>query len=188
MVAAIVVTSSCSTDGDSPSPERADEFSREVATAIDEAQNAGASQEQIDVLVRAQESGEVSFEDAQQAAMRTVECVEDAGGTGEYFVEHVALDFSIPSFTIGGDTRDFEDIDAVLDGCDQLESFWALMLYQTQPAYAEAQAVFLDTRREARVACVRALGIDIPEDTDWDDVTALIHDSTDAGVKTCAAN
>lgn len=142
----------------------------------------------MNVLVQSQQTREVSFEDAKQAALRTIACMEDMGGTGSYVVDHVALDFYVPAYTIGGDPDDFVDIDATIDECDQRESHWVLMLHQIQPKYEDARALELDERRQARIACVEELGVDMAEDASWEDVTSAIYESSDPRVTKCAAN
>lgn len=104
--------------------QSSDGMNERLATAIEDAESAGASEKQLDVLRHAQEVGFVSFDDARNASLAAVECMVDAGVEAQYSERDDGAGVKIPTFvaSLAGGNQDA--ISDIVDACSHQEEAW----------------------------------------------------------------
>jgi len=165
VLAAIVATiplSGCGSSDPAASPEEV-AFQASVQDAIDNARAGGAGEEQLLMLERAKESGTVPIDDARTAARGAVACMEDAGLVAEYFEETTEAGILLPTYSV-----QVPDIDTVIDEliseCENRESFWVNMLYQTQPISTSVTDAYNAERMPYLIACLKENGVAVDDE------------------------
>lgn len=164
----VIFASGCTTAAAEPWEGHVSPWEEEVSVAIEEATEGGASDAQIAILEKTRETGEVTFEDAKAAMVRTVECFADVGIDATYKEEQDSRSVTLPSFTAV--VTDEPDYDEPLDPCDTQESFWVNMLYLTQPSALEAMTQQYAPLVPAIKECLAREGVEFDETTEnfWD--------------------
>ncbi len=156
-----VLTSACTQDpGALPVDDPAD-----FAALIGEAQSAGASDAQLEVLERAQREGSLPFEDLETLVEEALGCFDAAG------IEYVVLP---PRYTYTGvlvpdfATYDNESMadggEAVVFQCSLDSYVFAFAAYESQPAVQEAAHDQFLQKRDALIDCLRTHGYSVDDD------------------------
>jgi hypothetical protein len=132
-------------------------FADDLAVAIEDAEANGAGETQLSVLRHAQEVGGVTLEDARAAARAAVECMQDAGVDATYQEETEESGLVVPGYVAGWTNGQAVPL-AVIDACDQRDSFWVSMIYQTQPSSLESNDAYLERQLPVLIACLNDHG------------------------------
>ncbi|WP_152648001.1 hypothetical protein [Demequina sediminicola] len=166
-------------------PTSAAAFGNEVTQAQMDALEQGASDYQLALIDEIAAQGSVSYELAKDAAMRTVDCINDAGGDASYTESSEPGAGPLPGFLANGDPENEAAALALIDTCDYQEAHWVNYLYQVQPDFLAWQAVIDERRLDARIECLEDKGIDLPADADWNLVTGEIHELPEPDLYDC---
>lgn len=150
----------------SEDPTAADsEFVKRLGRDLVAAQEAGASEEQLAVLERARESGEVSFEEYSAAVGRALRCLREAGvAVQDHGVDsHQGLEkrsYSVP--IEAADRR--TPLGYSVHRCVAEHSFWVERAYQLQPSSVEEKEAHFAEYRDAILDCLANNDIDVPDE------------------------
>jgi len=162
LAAVIATLSSCASS--QPVPSASGGLS--IAKYIEMAEQAGADDRQIEVLERANERGEVTFEDLNELAQLTIQCEKDAGFT---VIEKTPVEYVpdsglfTPSFlSIQPDGMSDKVAGEVMDSCSDRYDTWAGAAFADQPIVVEAYNSQWDTP-EVR-ACLKERGYQVDDD------------------------
>lgn len=179
MIAAMAMfTASCSdsrdaTDvplGDSSAPAGASSFDEVMSHALDDSVDGGASDAQVSLLQDARDNGELTLEQAREAARATVSCLEGLGFTAEVTEETVPAGLVVPGYRVQTDHGPSDDgaddpAFAASEQCERRESFWVNQVYQTQPTSIQASVDYInDTLAPELRACLESEGFDVDDD------------------------
>ena len=129
---------------------------------VEEAQAAGASEEQLAVLTE----GDVSFADYERALHTTFECMRSHGLE---VLEEPPSDrggVMLISYSWGPGSVAEAQAKELGDGCLNEHSLFVEQVYQTQPSTIEAVEAAYESKRSKIVACIRDNGGTIDEDAD----------------------
>jgi hypothetical protein len=174
VVVALTVLAGCSSDGgDATDLER--EFDVRVSEAIEEATDAGASAQQLEILERAAAQGGVTFEDAKVAAQYTMDCMSARGVSSTYEETALSNGLTIPGYTVQAEKADGSSAFEDLEQCENSESLWVNMLYQMQPSSIEANLAFIEEQAPVVRKCLEDAGYDT--DPDATGMELVIHSS-----------
>ncbi len=132
-------------------------FMQAAKQELADAESGTMSDAQAAILRRIIANGEVSFDDAAEAAHNAVACMEAAGLTAGYTVDDLGAGIEFPTYQAGGSEE-------VADACDQQESSAVSYLYQTQPSTTEAFDRDFELKRPALVACLKDHGVAVDSD------------------------
>lgn len=178
----------CSAD-EADEPDFEQEFYVELEQTIEAAREGGASQEQLESLEQARETGEITLESVRTAAHKTAACLTNLGWNAE-FEETVDADGLVnPSVTVTVPTAEADrDPTGALDECEFAHMFWLKKEYQTQPSSIELSRAFIREREPELRACLEENGHPVEVDASLDEVlkkeSELVEET--AGVKSCA--
>lgn len=163
-------TSTADSTGGGTSSAEVSTFDETMGHALEDAGSGGASDAQLDILTRAQESGEVTVEQARTAARATAECLEGLGFNAETTEETTPSGLVVPGYRVqtdqgpGGASEDDPAFGAS-EQCERQESYWVNQVYQTQPASVEANVDYInDTLAPELRTCLEGEGYDVAED------------------------
>lgn len=154
-----------------------EDFTDIVAAAIAEAKEGGASDAQLALLEGAQARGELSLQDAREAARSAVECVDSAGFDGIYAEETKPSGLVVPWFTSPVDTSEQM---AVYDACSQQEYWWVFTVYAMQPTSQALQDAYLEKQVPLVKACLQENGFDVAPDATTIDILRQARDVNSA--------
>lgn len=127
-------------------------FAEQASAAVTQAEVGGGSEAQLAILREAQRTGELTFDQARQAALATIDCIEAGGGTASYFEQRDPSGIVVPMGSLEAkDDESLTRMEPLLDECATLESFWVNKLYQLQPDSQEAR----DAYREKQAPVIR---------------------------------
>ncbi|WP_062070862.1 hypothetical protein [Demequina sediminicola] len=157
-------------------PAAAPAFDEEVARARVDAVAGGASEQQLSLIDEISQQGSVSYEQAKGAAVRTVECIEDSGGSAEVMDLTQGEEFSVPSYSAAGGTGAEGTDLAAIDTCDRQESYWVNYLYQVQPDAVVSMAQEEALKLAARIDCLEEAGGTAPADPVWETVREAVDE------------
>ena len=133
-----------------------------VAGIREAAQDAGASQEQVEILA----DGEVTFEEYQGAVGRTMSCLRDAGI--EVIGDTVSSSRGFPevNYSFGGESpgRTSEQTLAIADECMVLHSRFVEAAYQMSPVAIEAMEAKFAPYRDTVISCIRENGGEVEDE------------------------
>jgi hypothetical protein len=173
-VACLVALAGCSSgSGASPGSDGLAVFKASASQALTEANAAGASDAQVQIIQRAIDTGEVTFEDASRAVDSFAACVNGAGGTVTTQVDVTDTGFQVPSYSAvvgSGGLVDDPGAENIVTACDAREDYWVNYLYQMQPAALRASEVDFDAHRGALIACLREHGVAVADDVTNDEL------------------
>lgn len=129
-------------------------FAELIDTAIEDARDGGASTEQVAMLEKAKEAGEVTLEQARDVMRVTIECFVDSGFEAEYIEDTEPTGFVVPGYRVwrAGELSSNDDI--VIDRCDFESNFWVTKVYQTQPSSSQLWIDFVNARAEELRVCL----------------------------------
>ncbi len=145
-------------------------FADQIAEAIDEARDGGASADQIAILEWAQKEGEVMVEMMRDAVANVSVCFEDAGGTVQAQDTFKVPGVVWPNYVVGFDESIGESqIDLLVKACDTREYRWVSSVFQTQPVSREALGQYVLSQEPVLRACLEDHGIlTDPDANGWD--------------------
>jgi hypothetical protein len=140
----------------------------QLDTAIENAIEDGASQEQLNLLESTRDDGYLSPSTMHEALMNYASCV------GEHGLEFQEVGTSGPP--------EFPWFDAItgvanadeqewMDRCDSMELSEVNGLYQTQPGYVQARKDIISTHREEILACLDSAGRPLSADATVEEIT-----------------
>ncbi len=131
------------------------DFADMIGSTIQEAEAGGASDDQLAILREAQAAGVVSFEEAREAALAVIDCVENAGSEAVYGERTTDEGLVLPQYSWLSGTPQQE---AIGDACDTQEAFWVNGAYQMQPTSLALRDAYLDRRMPVVRACLEDAG------------------------------
>ncbi len=145
-------------------------FAVQIAEAIDEARDGGASADQIAILEWAQKEGEVTVEMMRDAVANVGVCFEDEGGTVQAQDTFKVPGVVWPNYVVGFDESIGESqIDLLVEACDTREYRWVSSVFQTQPVSREALGQYVLSQEPVFRACLEDHGIPTdPDANGWD--------------------
>ncbi|GEM_PF-1188287 len=155
--AVLLGAAACSTAPDDASPST--DPNAVFADVLAEAEEAGASDEQLATLREAVEKRTVPIEAAREAARRTVVCMQEAGLDAQYDEQQVSHGLAIPGYAVQTGTDGDEDIDAQIAACDDKEYIYVSRAYQLQPSSLESAEKFVEQRAPVIQACLEDNGV-----------------------------
>jgi hypothetical protein len=137
-------------------PDKAETFGERITTEIEDASAGGGSADQLALLDRARDEGEVTVEIARQARRAYAECA-DAAGVEVTFEEATRPDgwISVVTRVDGSGQADAEQI---ARECERREALWVTRLYDTQPVAVQATSDYLDQQAPVLRSCMEAAG------------------------------
>lgn len=160
-------TSACATEEAEP-PAGADPV---FVTVWEEADQAGASLQQLDLLSELSEQGEVKYSDVQRALTATFECLEAAGFFYYEMPYESVSGLLIPGYSFGKSGSDLPPEDTrIADECIETHSFYVEKLYQIQPVAVEAEEQEFAGRRTEIVECLEAKGVEVDPGATRDEI------------------
>ncbi len=168
---AVAITTSCSSTAvDEPEPWDLGPFSEMVQGYAVEAASGGASEQQLAVLGKAAEAGELTLEDARAATRATIECFEASGLEAEYVEAPDSKGFVIPAFEVSyGAEADVTQADSTIEMCQNREFTWVGKAYQLQPDARQMLGEYVTSKEEVLRACLEDAGQQPdPRSTAWD--------------------
>ncbi|MCR6713484.1 MAG: hypothetical protein NVV57_12725 [Demequina sp.] len=137
-----------------------------IAKYVEAAQANGADEQQIEVLERARDRGEVTFEDLNELAELTKQCLRDAGFTVMDKDPREVVPGSglrIPYYlSVQPDGMSDKTANEVMDDCSMRFDNWASAAFADQPTVVDAYNNQWDTP-EVR-ACLKEHGYQIDAD------------------------
>lgn len=156
-------------------------FVEQVSVAVEAAGSGGASDDQLAILREAQTSGELTFDQARQAALATIDCIEVGGGSVSYYEQREPSGLVVPgSILEAKDEEGLTRMEPVLDECVNLESFWVNKVYQLQPDSQEVRDAYVAKQAPAIRRCLEDNGYATdPEATPRDLVSRAFDVSRD---------
>jgi len=162
LAAVAVALSGCA----SSQPEPSASGGLSIAKYIEMAEQAGADEQQIEVLERANKRGEVTFEDLNELAQLTIQCEKDAGFT---VIEKAPVEYVpgsglfTPSYLSNQpDGMSDKVAGEVMDGCSDRYDTWAGAAFADQPIVVEAYNNQWDTPQVR--ACLKERGYQVDDD------------------------
>lgn len=136
------------------------DFDGQVSQAIADALNSGASDQQLAILEGAAARGVVTFEDAKIAATNTMDCMSSRGVSSTYEETSLSSGVTIPGYTVEAQKSDGSSALDDLELCENAESAWVNMLYQTQPTSIESNLAFIEKQAPVIRKCLEDAGYD----------------------------
>jgi len=157
-------------------------FDQRIVAVIEDAQENGASERQIEALRVAQEQGYVSFDIARDAALASIDCMARSGVDATYSERDDGSGVKIPTFvaSLAGGNQDA--ISAIVDSCSRTEEAWVSKMYQLQPSTQNARDENLTRALPAIRQCLIENGVTVQADASRDEVVqAAIELSRETG-------
>lgn len=141
-------------------------FDLRVRQALAEAREGGASEQQLAMIARAAESGEVSIEDLRTSVNATIECM-NSQGLDAYAEDHITnAGLRVPAYVVNiGDVSEDLALD-IQDRCEQAETFWINKLFYFQPSSLALNDTYLQQQAPILLECVIRNGGDASEGDD----------------------
>lgn len=171
---AMVLCTACSTGGALESDTDPLTFAEAVAGTIADAKAGQASDEQLEILERAQANGILTFEDALSAILAEMDCVTSGGGTVEYYEQRQSSGFVIPAYLVlADDDAGLEAINPVVSACTTRHSFWVNKLYQLQPSSQQVRDAYVEAAAPQMRECLEKHGYVIEPDAAAAELSAL---------------
>jgi len=134
-------------------------FVEQASAAIEAATVGGASDDQLAILREAESSGELTFDQARQAAVATIDCIEAGGGTASYYEQREPSGLIVPGGILEAkDDESLTRMEPVLDECANLQSFWVNKVYQLQPDSQEVRDAYVAKQAPAIRKCLENHG------------------------------
>ncbi len=134
-------------------------FAEQVNAALESAVARGAGDDQLAILRDAQVTGEVTFDQARQAVLATIDCIEGGGGSASYYELSESSGLVVPSAILEAKDPDgLTRMEPVLDECVSIESFWVNKVYQLQPDSQEVRDAYLEKQAPAIRECLEDNG------------------------------
>jgi len=153
-LAAAVLLSGC-TNGSAPAAEPTDIFSLLVDAYLEDPVAENYSDEQIAILERARDAGELSFEEYAAAVSVALDCISDAG----FHVQRDAPDDSRGFLTITYFYEGPEAGNPTAEACLLEHSAGVEAVYQLQPVSADAETALMAESMHDTIACLSEIGI-----------------------------
>ena len=157
-----------------------------VESALERASEQGASDAQLRDLRAAQDQGELTFPELEEAVGRSLSCMRSADipvidATVDESAGYPRLDYAYGASSEG---RSAEQTDALAQECLRTHSLYVETIYTSSPQVREARDVQLDQVREELVSCLEEAGLDVMADAEpWvlrrQATDLLIDDGTD---------
>ncbi len=155
------------------------DFADMIGSMIQEAEAGGASDGQLAILREAQAAGVVSFEEAREAALAAIDCVENAGSEAVYDERTTDEGLVLPQYSWLSGTPQQE---AIGDACDTQEAFWVNGAYQMQPTSLALRDAYLDRQMPIVRACLEDAGYVVDANATTHEVLRQAADAiTDTG-------
>lgn len=180
-VAALLAAATLASCAPAPEPtldilEESRAYFAQLAT---EAEEAGASDDQVTALRRAAESGELTNQDVIALYEPFFDCVADVGAEGEVFgTEVIAPGYTVPDYRVKlPDPHQVEDFDAILGlvkACEDRYVGFAFKAIQLQPAVQAAKDADLLAHRDEVIACLAAAGEKVAADATADELASAV--------------
>lgn len=182
-VLGLVLLCGCGTEAQTPADDTDPIFDELIQTAVAEAEAGGAGPAQLTILQGAQIAGEVTLEQAREAARATVECFEDAGLEGDFDEETEPSGLIVPGYAVSTSSDDMTPIDQ----CDYENGYWVNKVYQLQPASEQVRTGFYEDNADALRACLEDAGYETDPDATGADVARQASEvaAETAGVVDC---
>lgn len=185
-IALVVAASAACRSGDSlEDVEDQHGWAKTIDTILQQAQAAGAGDEQMAILEEAQAAGEVPFEVYSDAVDRALRCIREAGGQAEDRGTSESEGVLKRSYGVGAETEAADPVEflpgATVHRCIAEHSLWVEFAYQNQPSSVEAKEAFWEQHRDAIVACLRAEGVDVAGDEPMSELQQLSIEKYNAG-------
>ncbi len=134
-------------------------FADQVKTAIEQAEAGGASDDQLNILREAQVEGVLTFEQAHSAALATLDCYIEGGGSGRYFENVEESGLVVPMYmALADDDATLTRLEPLMDACGTREGFWVNKLYQLQPVSQATRDAYLRKQGPVIRACLEDHG------------------------------
>lgn len=148
------------------------EFSESIQRVIAEAEAGGANEAQLAILRDAAVTGEITLDQARDAMLATIACFEKAGLAATYELTTEESGLQIPGYGVQAEVEGLTDdqVQQLIDGCDNAESFWVNMLYQTQPTSHAVRQAHVRSRLPALLNCLSEHGVEVDADDDIDSI------------------
>lgn len=186
-LASLLVVAACSAPDGTPVPSGAPPV---VASALQAAIDAGASEAQIAILrAAALEGRDVNEEDYRQATESAMQCTRDSGMTGSVDVSE-GFDRGGIYLSIGVVVADPEDqtVLQMMADCERSEQDLVESAYQTRAESVQWMDALYAAYLPSLLACVRAKGVTVPDDVSIDDLFTAEHEANPDEFETrCAA-
>ena len=175
------VLGGCSQGEPSPPDASADASPFDSRQLVGQAEAAGASREQLDVL----KGGQVTFEQYQEAVTRTLSCIRDAGieVLGDSVTETDGFPEIPYAFGATSPGRTSDQTVAIADECIATHSEYVELSYASSPASVEAREAAFAPYRAAVLTCLADNGGDVSDDaTRGSIISAAVQVQNDSGV------
>jgi len=157
-----LLASGCAGGTASPSGGVGDDptsFADQVKVAIEQAEAGGASDDQLSILREAQDEGVLTFEQAHSAALATLDCYIEGGGSGRYYENVEDSGLVVPMYmALAKDDATLTRLEPLMDACGTREGFWVNKLYQLQPVSQETRDAYLRKQGPVIRACLEDHG------------------------------
>jgi len=157
----LLISGCTSGNGDSTetSGSNVPSFVEQVSDAVKQADIGGASDNQLAILREAQGSGELTFDQARQAALATIDCIEGGGGSARYIEQQESSGLTLPmAVAEAKDDESLTVMEPVIEKCMNLESFWVDKVYQLQPESQEVRDAYRDKQAPVIRKCLEDNG------------------------------
>ena len=180
--AAVVTLSGCSP----ATPIELEELTPDQTAFIERAQEGGASDEQVQILVDSFHSGELSYQQLADATSATLACFEEAGIPTSHWTVQVGPGVDNIEYNYGAvPGLSGEESLAIADSCIYAHSFFVEVEYSNQPDYEAAVKSRLDEARPALIACLEDDGAVVDAGAPTEGLIAQALDRWAAGGPDC---
>ncbi len=134
-------------------------FVDQVKVAIEQAEAGGASDDQLSILREAQVEGVLTFEQALSAALSTLDCYIEGGGSGTYYENVEDSGLVVPMYmALAKDDETLTRLEPMMDACGKREGFWVNKVYQLQPSSQETRDAYLKEQAPVIRKCLEDHG------------------------------
>lgn len=170
VLGALLLTGCNSAPEEASSPWLVEPYSELAEQAIEDAIAGGAGPQQIELLKRSLEDGEMTLESARTATRNVIDCFTDLGGIVEYTEETSASGLTRPRYSVGFDEDLGESqISTIVRECEVREVAWVNKVYQLQPLARELLGRYVMAQEPVLRTCLEREGVATdPEATGWE--------------------
>ena|SRR6478609_917817 len=137
---------------------------------LDKARAGGASQEQLDALIAARAAGRIDIEQVREAMAATARCLEVSGFTVSLSDGVKPSGYVQPQY-VAAFPADLTtaQADALVESCDNKNSFWLSAAYQMQPEARDQLGAYVMSREPQLRQCLADHGYSTdPKATGWE--------------------
>ncbi|MBX9246715.1 hypothetical protein ICW40_18150 [Actinotalea ferrariae] len=127
---------------------------------VTEAQDGGASENQLSILRQAVEEGMLDVEGARAAARAVVQCFQDNGLEAKLVESTTDTGTARPDYQVEVlPGMSDADLNATIKACEDAEFTWVNIAFQMQPSTQQAQIDYINSKEDQLRACLEDAGI-----------------------------